>query len=300
MSKPGLRNWLLAEVPGSRRQARLGQAYRVGRLLWANQLTRTGLLIVLGLVVVGLLAPVLPLASPVATDLAARLQPPGAGHWLGTDELGRDILARIAFGARVTLEIVVLVAIIVAPIGLLVGTVAGYAGGMVETILMRVTDVFMAFPKLVLALAFIAALKPGIENAVVAIALTSWPAYARIARAQTLQLRNADFIKAVRLQGGSPLHILWHHILPLCTSFVVVQLTLDMAGIVLTAAGLGFLGLGAPPPTPEWGAMVSAGRAYVFEQWWVAAIPGLMILLVSLGFNVLGDGLRDVLDPRHS
>jgi peptide/nickel transport system permease protein len=164
---------------------------------------------------------------------------------------------------------------------------------------MRITDIFMAFPRLILALAFVAALKPGIENAVLAISITSWPPYARVARAETITLRDSEFIMAARLQGASMARILWRHIVPLCLSSVIVRLTLDMAGVILTAAGLGFLGLGAQPPTPEWGAMVAAGRQFIIDQWWVATIPGAAIFVVSLGFNLLGDGLRDVLDPKR-
>ncbi|HSX73231.1 MAG TPA: ABC transporter permease, partial [Shinella sp.] len=201
---------------------------------------------------------------------------------------------------RLTLQVVVLVAIIAAPLGLLVGTVAGYAGGWVDAVLMRITDIFLAFPKLVLALAFVAALGPGIGNAIIAIAITSWPPYARIARAETLTVRNSDYISAVRLMGASPWRIVLRHIMPLCISSLIVRVTLDMAGIILTAAGLGFLGLGAQPPLPEWGAMIASGRRFILDQWWVAAMPGFAILVVSLGFNLLGDGLRDALDPRGS
>jgi ABC-type phosphate transport system permease subunit len=176
-------------------------------------------------------------------------------------------------GSRITLYVVVLVAVLAAPIGLLVGTVAGYAGGWVDAVLMRITDIFLAFPRLILALAFVAALGPGIENAVIAIAITSWPPYARIARAETLTIRQADYIAAVRLIGASPWRIVLRHIMPLCLSSVIVRVTLDMAGIILTAAGLGFLGLGAQPPMPEWGAMIANGRLYVLDQWWVAAAP---------------------------
>lgn len=163
---------------------------------------------------------------------------------------------------------------------------------------MRITDIFLAFPKLVLALAFVAALGPGIENAVLAIAITSWPPYARIARAETLTVRNSDYIKAVQLMGASPFRIVLRHIMPLCISSLIIRVTLDMAGTILTAAGLGFLGLGAQPPLPEWGAMIASGRRFILDQWWVAAAPGVAILIVSLGFNLLGDGLRDALDPR--
>jgi peptide/nickel transport system permease protein len=165
---------------------------------------------------------------------------------------------------------------------------------------MRITDIFLAFPRLVLALAFAAALGPGIENAVIAISLTAWPPYARIARSETMAIARSEFIQAAVLQGASTWRILFRHIVPLCLSSVIVRLTLDMAGIILTAAGLGFLGLGAQPPTAEWGAMVSSGRDVILDQWWVATIPGLAIFIVSLGFNLLGDGLRDVFDPKSA
>jgi peptide/nickel transport system permease protein len=196
--------------------------------------------------------------------------------------------------------VVTLVAIITAPIGLLLGAVSGYAGGAVDAVLMRVTDIFLAFPKLVLALALVAALGPGIENAVIAIAVTSWPPYARIARAETMAVRRSDYISAVRLMGASPFRIVLRHVVPMCLSSLIVRITLDMAGIILTAAGLGFLGLGAQPPLPEWGAMIASGRRFILDQWWVATMPGLAILIVSLGFNLVGDGLRDSLDPREA
>jgi len=186
----------------------------------------------------------------------------------------------------------------VVPIGLVIGTVAGYVGGWVDNVLMRFTDIFLAFPRLILALAFVSALGPGIENAVLAIALTTWSPYARLARAETITIRNSEYIMAARLQGASGLRILYGHIMPLCISSVIIRLTLDMAGIILTAAGLGFLGLGAQPPLPEWGAMISTGRQFLLDQWWVATVPGIAIFVVSLGFNLLGDGLRDVLDPK--
>jgi len=165
-------------------------------------------------------------------------------------------------------------------------------------VLMRVTDIFLAFPRLVLALAFVAALKPGIDTAIIAISLTTWPPYARLARAETLTIRNTDYIQAARLQGASVARLLWSHVMPLCLPSVIVRLTLDMAGVILTAAGLGFLGLGAQPPAPEWGLMIADGRQYVLDEWWVATIPGIAIFTVSLGFNLLGDGLRDVFDPK--
>ena len=294
-----LGTWLLSERPQSRRQAALGRAYAGWRNFSRNRLAMVGLAIVLALVLVALTADFIAPYPPTVGDLGtSRLLPPSATHWFGTDDQGRDILSRLLHGSRITLSVVLLVAVLAAPIGLLVGTVAGYAGGAIDAVLMRITDIFLAFPRLILALAFVAALGPGIQNAVIAIAITSWPPYARIARAETLSLRQADYISAVRLLGASPWRIVLRHIMPLCLASVIVRVTLDMAGIILTAAGLGFLGLGAQPPLPEWGAMIANGRAYVLDQWWVAAAPGAAIFVVSLAFNLLGDGLRDALDPK--
>ncbi len=290
--------WLLTDRPQSRRQAAFGRLY-AGWLSFArNRLAMVGLVLVVALVLIAALAPWIAPFPPSIGELSARLQPPSAQHWFGTDDQGRDILSRLIHGSRITLYVVVLVAVLAAPIGLLVGTAAGYAGGWLDAVLMRITDIFLAFPRLILALAFVAALGPGIENAVIAIAITSWPPYARIARAETLTIRQADYISAVKLLGASPARIVLRHVMPLCVPSVIVRVTLDMAGIILTAAGLGFLGLGAQPPMPEWGAMIAAGRAYVLDQWWVAAAPGAAIFVVSLAFNLLGDGLRDALDPK--
>ena len=296
----GLRAWLLTDTPTSRRHARLAAWYQGWLSFRANPMTMIGLAILLFLVFIAAFAPWLAPQDPFAQDLAARLQPPGSENYLlGSDGLGRDILSRLMYGARITLYIVTLVVIIAPVAGLLVGTVAGYAGGWADVVLMRITDIFLAFPRLVLALAFVAALGAGIENAVLAISLTAWPPYARISRAETLTFRHSDFIHAVRLQGAGPLRIITRHIWPLCVSSLVVRVTLDMAGIILAAAGLGFLGLGAQPPTPEWGAMISEGRRFILDHWWVATMPGLAIFTVSLAFNLLGDGLRDVLDPKE-
>ena len=290
--------WLLTETPWSRPQAQLGQAYRALRAFGRNKLAMIGAAIVAVLILSALFASLLAPQAPDAQELAQRLRPPSGRWWFGTDELGRDIYSRILFGSRITLGIVGLVVVLVGPVGLIVGCAAGYLGGWVDKLLMRTTDVFLAFPRLILALAFVAAIGPGIENAVIAIALTAWPPYARLARAETLTRRRAEFIQAAELQGASALRIIATQIVPLCLPSVIVRLTLDMAGIILTAAGLGFLGLGAQPPAPEWGAMVSSGRQVLLDQWWVATIPGLAIFIVSLGFNLLGDGLRDAGDAR--
>ena len=292
------RIWLTADVTTSPWQARLQRAYFGWRRLSGNRLTMFGLAVLVFLVMVAALAPLIAPEGYDAQDLARRLAAPSAAHWLGTDDLGRDVLARMVYGTRVTLMIACLVAVIAAPLGLLIGAAAGYFGGWVDIVLMRINDVFLSFPGLILALGFVAALGPGIRNAVIAIALTAWPPIARLARAETLTLRNADYIAAVRIQGASALRIILRHVVPMCLPSVVVRITLNMAGIIITAAGLGFLGLGAQPPMPEWGAMLSSGRAHLSGAWWISAVPGIAILMTSLAFNLLGDGLRDVLDPR--
>ncbi len=293
--------WLTDQNPSSRRQARLGQMWLAWLRIRRNRLAMAGLIIVILLLLVAALAPWIAPHDPYVQNLANRLQPPGTpDYWLGTDDFGRDILSRIIHGARITLYIIALVAVTAPVLGLLVGTVAGYFGGWIDVVLMRLTDIFLAFPRLILALALVAVLGPGIENAVLAIALTAWPPYARVARAETLTVRNSDYIAAIRLQGANAPRIIAGHVVPMCLPSVIIRVTLDMAGVILIAAGLGFLGLGVQPPLPEWGLMISSGRKFLFEQWWVATMPGLAIFLVSLGFNLLGDGLRDVLDPKSA
>jgi len=295
---PGLKSWLMADAPESGWQAACGRAYRGWLSFAKNPLGLVGLGIVVLLLLCAAFAPLIATADPTAQDLTIRLQPPTGMHWLGTDRMGRDTFSNLVYGSRVTLYIVVLVLVIAAPIGLLVGSTAGYLGGRTDQVLMRITDIFFSFPRLVLALAFVASLGPGLNNAIIAIAITAWPAYARVARAETLAVRKSDFISAVRTQGASSWRIIFRHVMPLSLPSVVVRATLDMAGVILTAAGLGFLGLGAQPPTPEWGYMISVGRENILDQWWVPAVPGMAIFIVSLGFNLLGDGLRDVLDPK--
>ena len=297
-SSTGLHAWLISDSPESRRQARLGQLYRQWLAFKRNPMAVAGLAIIVLLLLIAAFAPLIAPFDPLAQALDKRLMPPSSINWFGTDALGRDIFSRIVYGTRITLVIVLLVVVTVGPFGLLIGAISGYYGGWVDRLLMRITDVFLAFPRLVLALAFVAALGPGIVNAIIAIAITTWPPYARVARAETMVIRNQDYIAAMRLQGASQARIIWKHVVPKCMSSLIVRTTFDMAGIILTAAGLGFLGLGAQPPMPEWGAMISAGREQIFDQWWVATFPGIAICVVALGFNLLGDGLRDVLDAR--
>ncbi|MBX8547737.1 ABC transporter permease [Pseudomonas cichorii] len=254
---------------------------------------------ILLLLLVAIFAPLLSGFDPNQQHIEQRLLPPSASHWLGTDGFGRDLFTRLLYGTRPTLLLVSLVLLLTLPIGVLVGVAAGFYGGWAERILMRITDVFMAFPQLVLALAFVAILGPGLLNGALALSLTAWPAYARQARAETSVLRDSDYLAAAHLQGIKGARLLLGHVLPLCLPSVIVRVALNLGGIILAAAGLGFLGLGVEPPTAEWGSMVADGSRVIFDQWWVAAAPGIAILLTSLSFNLLGDGLRDVLDPRH-
>jgi peptide/nickel transport system permease protein len=274
---------------------------RTFRLAWRtlrNPLSLAGLAIIGLLVCVAVLAPLLAPYDPLRTDIANRLAPPSRAHPFGTDQLGRDVFSRILYGARISLRIAILTALISTAIGFPVGILSGYFRGRVDDLLMRVTDMFMAFPRLILAMAIAAALRPTLENVVIAIALAGWPTYARLARSVTLAIREEVYVEAAHAVGASTSRILLRHILPGVVSPVIIQVSLDMGGIILTAAGLGFIGFGAQPPTPEWGLMISEGRNYIPGQWWLSTFPGLAISLVVLGFNLLGDGIRDVLDPR--
>lgn len=258
-----------------------------------------GLAVLALLILTAIFAPLIATHDPYAQALGNVLKPPGDGHLFGTDELGRDIFSRLVYGARITLTIIFLVSIVVGPIGLIIGTSAGYLGGKFDTVMMRITDIFLSFPSLILSLAFVAALGPSLNNAIIAIALTSWPPIARLARAEAMTFRKADYIAAARLQGASATRIIVKSIMPMCLPSVLIRLTLNMATVILTAAGLGFLGLGAQPPMPEWGAMIATGRRYMLDSWWLVTFPGISILSVSLAFNLLGDGLRDALDPKQ-
>ncbi|UXN75602.1 ABC transporter permease [Devosia sp. A8/3-2] len=258
-----------------------------------------GFIVLAVLVIVAIFAPWIAPYSPTAQNLPQALQAPSWAHWAGTDEFGRDILSRLIHGTRITIQTVLAVTLIVGPVGLIVGVVAGFVGGRTDAILMRATDIVLSFPSLIPALAFAAAMGAGLQTAIIAISLTGWPPIARLARAEALVVRNTDYVAAARLYGASPLRILFLYIAPMCIPSVVVRLTLNMAGIILTAAALGFLGLGAQPPAPEWGAMISNGRKFMLDYWWVAVMPGPAILITSLAFNLVGDALRDLLDPRH-
>jgi peptide/nickel transport system permease protein len=296
----GALGWLTSDTPSSSLQARAVQSYATAAAFAQNRLAMVGLGILLVVLVIVIGAPWLATADPIAQDLMTRLMPPSAAHWFGTDQYGRDIYSRVIYGARVTLLITLCVLVTVGPFGLVIGCISGCAGGWVDRVLMRVTDIFLGFPKLILALALVSALGPGLGNAMIAIALTSWPAYARTARSEALLLRRNEFVNAARVLGAGPARIVFRHVMPLCLPSVIVRLALDSAGIIMTAAALGFLGLGAQPPLAEWGTMISDGREFLLTQWWVATFPGIAICVTSLAFNLVGDGLRDLLDPRSA
>jgi peptide/nickel transport system permease protein len=233
-----------------------------------------------------------------AVHLERKLQPPSAAHWFGTDEVGNDVYTRVILGARVSLQIGLIITAIAALIGVPLGIVAGYLGGTLGELIMRVTDVFLSVPALILALAVVGALGPGIVNAMLALSLVWWPGYVRLVQGKTLALKQETYVEAARAVGTGRLRIVFVHILPNCVSPIVVKASMDMGMAILAAASLGFIGLGAQPPYPEWGAMISHGRNYLPTWWWYSAFPGLAIYLTVLGFNLLGDGLRDLLDPK--
>lgn len=256
-----------------------------------------GLFLLVLLVLVALLAPVIA-PDPISQNIAQRLQPPSAEHWLGTDQLGRDVWARVAHGAGISLRVGFGVVLLAVLIGVAVGLLAGTLGGAWDNLLMRVTDIFFAFPSLILAMAIAAALGPNLNNTIIAVALVSWPIYARLVRANVLALREREFVEAARALGSSQGRLMLRHLLPNTLTPVFVQASFDVGGAILTAAGLSFIGFGAQPPTPEWGAMVSETRSYIAEAIWAPTAPAMGILLTVLAFNLLGDALRDVLDPR--
>ncbi|MDQ7827409.1 MAG: ABC transporter permease [Armatimonadota bacterium] len=263
-----------------------------------SRLVTAGAVVVLGYVLAAVAAPLLAPHPPLAQSLDHRLEPPQPGHPLGLDQLGRDIASRLLFGARLSLLVGLVVVALGGSLGTAVGVLAGFAGGRIDHVLMRITDVFFAFPPLILAMAIAAALGPSLVNAMVAIALVTWPVYARLSRAQTLVLRRQEFVEAARAVGASDLRVITRHLLPNTLSPLIVQASFNMGEAILIAAGLSFIGFGAQPPTPEWGVMISEGRDYITTQWWVPTFPGLAILFAVTGFNLVGDGLRDLLDPR--
>ena len=256
------------------------------------------LTIIAAFAVCAIFAPLLAPYDPLAQTLGSRLEPPSAEHWLGTDQLGRDIASRLLYGARISLVIGVVVVALAGLFGTFVGLVAGYVGGLADEALMRLTEVFLAFPPLILAMAIAGALGPSLTNAIIAIAAVTWAVYARLARGQVLSLRRREYVEAARSIGASRTRVLARHVLPNAVAPLLVQASFDMGAAIIAAAGLSFIGFGAQPPTPEWGVMISEGRNFISTQPWLSLFPGLTILFAVGAFNVLGDGLRDVLDPR--
>jgi peptide/nickel transport system permease protein len=260
-----------------------------------------GLGLVAAIVLLALLGPwIVPYPDDVAgaVSLTGKLQSPSAAHWFGTDEVGNDILTRVIIGARLSLLVGIGITFAAAAIGVPLGILAGTAGGPVRETIMRLTDLFLSVPGLVLAIALVAALGPGIVNAMIALVLVWWPGYVRLAESKALSIREEPFIEAARVAGAPRLRILWRHVLPNSLSPIIVKMSMDIGQAILAVASLGFIGLGAKPPTPEWGAMISIARGYLPDWWWYAIYPGTFIYASVLGFNLMGDGLRDILDPR--
>jgi peptide/nickel transport system permease protein len=272
------------------------------RRLLRDRSALVGVIIIAALVLAAVFAyPLAPFPEDVDTyHLPRRLMPPDGTYWLGTDRMGADIYSRLLFGARLTILTAVVATSLAVLIGVPVGLVAGFYANRGSDLLMRVSDVFLAVPQIVLAIAIAQTLGPAIHNVILALSLTYWPFWARLVYAETRSLRNEVFIEAAVALGASPLRVMALHVLPSIASSVIVRTTIGLGGTILVAAALGFLGLGPPPPTPEWGRMIAESREYLPDAWWYAAAPGLAILVVVMGFNLLGDGLRDVLDPRLS
>lgn len=281
-------------LQSSRRAARCGALPQLLR----SPLAAAGLALMLIFALAALLASILPLPSPLSQVLSLRLNPPSAAHLLGTDQLGRDILSRLVYGARISLRVGVTVVVLSGIVGTVVGLVAGYWRGATDEILMRLTDVFFAFPALILAMAIAGALGPSLTNTMLAVAAVTWPVYARLVRGQVLSLREREFVQAAVCVGAPTGRILFRHLLPNSLAPLLVQASFDMGNAILSVAGLSFIGFGAQPPTPEWGMMISEGRQYIATQPWLPLFPGIAILLTVAAFNLVGDGLRDVLDPR--
>ena len=266
----------------------------------ANPLNVVAFALIAVFALCALLAPLLAPYDPLVQDLGLRLRPPSPEHWLGTDSLGRDILSRILYGARISLLVGVVVVVSAGVVGTAIGLIAGYVGGFVDDALMRLTEVFLAFPALILAMAIAGALGPSLTNAIIAIAAVTWAVYARLTRGQILSLRRREFVEAARAMGASRTRIVVRHLLPNALAPLMIQASFDLGGSIIAAAGLSFIGFGAQPPTPEWGVMISEGRNYISTQPWLSLFPGLAILLAVGSFNLLGDGLRDAFDPRLS
>jgi len=289
--------WLSDEAPGSTLQARLGRLYDRLCALAANPPAVAGLGVVFVLVAVAAAAPALARHDPMAQDLALRLAPPSAAHWLGTDELGRDIFSRVVYGSRYSLTIGLVAVGVGLLIGLPIGLISGYRGGWLDRIIMRVMDVLFAFPVMLLAIGIIAVLGPSFPTLIAVIGLSGWVDYARVLRSQVLVLRSREFVESIHALGGSLFRVILRHVLPNVLSTIVVIATLELARAIVLEATLSFLGLGIQPPTPSWGGMVQEGREYLDSAWWISTFPGLVLMATSIVVSRTGDWLRDLLDP---
>lgn len=271
----------------------------VWKRLKRNRMAMLGLGITVSLIILAILAPIIAPFDPFSVNLAESMKAPGEdGHLLGTDQLGRDQLSRLIYGAQISLRVGIITQAISMVIGIFMGAISGYYGGKVDELISYLTNVFFAFPSLLFAIAIMATLGPGLNNIFIALGAVSWPGIARIVRGQVLQLKEQEYIEAIRALGGNDFMIIMKHILPNCMAPIIVTTTLGIAGAILSEAGLSFLGLGAQPPAPSWGLMLSMGRTYVTTKTWLTIYPGLAIMITILGLNLLGDGLRDALDPR--
>lgn len=268
------------------------------RLLARNPSAVAGAVVILAMLSMALLAPLIAPYNPVRINLSERLSPPSAVHLLGADEMGRDILSRVMYGSRISLRSGVLVILIAGGLGTVIGAISGFFGRRVDNLIMRCMDVVLSFPSLVLAMALAAALGPSLNNAIMAVAFVMIPKFARLVRGEALAVKERSFIASARVAGASNLWIIFHHVVPNCLSSVIVLATLVLGDTILIASSLSFIGLGAQPPSPEWGAMISTGRKFLMDQWWYPTFPGLFILATVIGFNIFGDALRDILDPR--
>lgn len=278
--------------------ARPSRGREIAEILFRNKLTLAGFLLVGLVAAIGVLAPVIAPYDPNFMNMPERLQAPSAVHLFGTDEMGRDILSRVMYGARISIAVGVIIVAVSAAIGVVLGSVSGYFGGKADQAVLAVTDMILAFPSMVLALALTAAMGPGLLNTMLAVIIVRIPMYTRLMRGQVLAVKEQQYVRAARTFGEKPFWIVAHHIVPNCLTPLMVQMTLGIGDAILIASSMSFIGLGAQPPTPEWGAMISTARVYAIDQWWYAAFPGLSILITIMGFNLIGDGIRDILDPR--
>ncbi|SDP85549.1 peptide/nickel transport system permease protein [Litchfieldia salsa] len=298
MSQPELQPTSSTTIPVSEQSTRLTASKQFYKKLAKNKAALAGAIIVSVFVLLALLAPAIAPYNPNTIDIANKLQTPSAEHWFGTDDKGRDILSRLLHGSRISLTVGVLSTLLGAAVGIVLGIVAGYYGRWIDSLIMRICDILLAFPGILLALAIVSILGASTTNVIIAIAFFAVPTFARIVRGSTLTVKKLEYIDAIRAMGATDFRIIFKHILPNIVSPIIVQSTLYIASAIITAAALSFLGMGTQPPDPEWGTMLSEGRSYIRQAPYITLFPGLVILVVVIGFNLFGDGLRDALDPK--